>query len=141
MDYTSEVKITQHSHDSECSPGKAVGPGEPSMPPVNNTDNKLIACRSAPVAAWRLPAPALTPLLLRCLSPWARHRRSWRHVTAATWKNENQCRPSRGEIAGADSPPAGRAAARLGCGERSRVQVHQVNSIKTRRSPLFTAVQ
>lgn len=27
MDYTSEVKITQHSHDSEGGPGEAAGPG------------------------------------------------------------------------------------------------------------------
>lgn len=68
MDYTLEGKITQHSHNSERSLRATKRPGELSRLPVNNTDNKLIACRSAPVAAWRLPAPALTPLLLRSTS-------------------------------------------------------------------------
>lgn len=132
MDYTLEAKITQHSHDSERSLRETMGPGELSRLPVNNTDNKLIACRSAPVAAWRLPAPALTPLLLCHLSPWARHTRSWRHVTAATWKNENQCRPSRGRLLERihRRRRRRRAAPRLrrpGFSGRSRVQVHQVD--------------
>lgn len=97
MDHTLEVKITQQRHNSEWSLRATKRPSELGRLPVNNIDNKLIACRSAPVAAWRLPARALTPLLLCCPSPWARHTRSWRHVTAVTWKNENRCRPSWGD--------------------------------------------
>lgn len=119
IDYALEVKITQHSHDSERSLGEMMGPSEPNRLPVNNTDNKLIACRSAPVAAWRPPAPTFTPLPLRYLSPWARDTHGAGGMSRPLHGKMKINVVRQGEIAGANSPPpptAGR-----GCNAASRL--------------------